>query len=426
VTANELDDLPPPGAVLAGKYAVVRLIGRGGMGVVLEAQHLRLGQRVALKLLKSTYRAMPEIMARFEREARAIARLTGPHVARILDVEALPDGSPFMVMELLRGRELDEEREARGKIPPREAVGYILQACAGMAEAHRMGIVHRDLKPSNLFLCDQDGYRTVKVLDFGISKLTGDVHAAMTTTASAFGTPLYMSPEQVRSVKHVDARADIWSLGVVLYELLSGETPFNHPSATAILASIIADKPVPIQKRCPDISRGLADVVMRALEKDPDARYADVREFAAALAPYGPPRDDPGQAAVAVELLGVEGPSMTARKRRVLALAAAAVIAIAAAVFFMTSSPDTAPVAAPDPATAQSAQPTLTTVSPTSAPPTVEPAPPPSASVETAPSAPTPLAPSQQPAPRRKPSAEPAPSAAPQPKPTSTNDPNFL
>lgn len=302
MVGNDADGAPLPGEVIAGKYSVIRVLGRGGMGVVVEAQHLKLGQRVAIKLLLPSIRSMGEITARFEREARAIARLKGPHVAHVSDVDTLPDGSPFMVMELLDGCELGDELEQKRRIPYRDAVGYILQACAAMAEAHRQGIVHRDLKPSNLFLCHGNGGRTVKVLDFGISKLAGDVNASVTTTASAFGTPLYMSPEQVRSVKNVDARADLWSLGVVLYELISGEVPFNGPSATAILASILTEKPVYLAKRCPDVPKPLADAVMKAIEKMPDARYHDIVEFAAAIAPYGPPRDDPRLSAIAVEL----------------------------------------------------------------------------------------------------------------------------
>ncbi len=302
MVVNDADGAPSPGEVINGKYSVIRVLGHGGMGVVVEAQHLKLGQRVAIKLLLPSIRSMADITARFEREARAIARLKGPHVAHVSDVDTLPDGSPFMVMELLHGREVGDELAERQKIPYREAVGYILQACAAMAEAHRQGIVHRDLKPSNLFICATDTGRTVKVLDFGISKLANDVNASVTTTASAFGTPLYMSPEQVRSVKDVDARADIWSLGVVLYELITGEVPFNGPSATAILASILTENPVYVSKRCSDVPKPLADAVMKALEKTANARFHNIVEFAAAIAPYGPPRDDPSLAAIAIEL----------------------------------------------------------------------------------------------------------------------------
>jgi serine/threonine-protein kinase len=399
------------------------------MGIVLEAQHLRLGQRVALKLLLPDIRSMGEIAARFEREARAVARLQGPHVARILDVDALPDGSPFMVMELLRGRELGDELDDRTKIPYREAVGYVLQACAAMAEAHRSGIVHRDLKPSNLFLCDTGDHRIVKVLDFGISKLTGDINASMTTTASAFGTPLYMSPEQVRSVKHVDARADIWSLGVVLYEMLSGELPFMHESATGILAAILTEKPVPIGKRCPDIPRPLADAVMKALEKNPDARFADVREFAAAIAPYGPPRDDPTLAAVALELAGV-GKRGSSAKRRKLLLALTAVLALvggAMVVLHLPTEPSSVvPVA--EPAAAVTTQPSPSGV-PRVVPlgTVVEPAHEPPATPTAAPSAP--VAATVQKPPPHKPSAEPKAAAPPEnsaPAPASSRHPKYL
>lgn len=302
MVGSEEDCAPAPGEVIAGKYSVLRVLGKGGMGVVVEAQHLKLNQRVAIKLLLPSIRSMSDVTARFEREARAIARLKGPHVAHVSDVDALPDGSPFMVMELLNGIELGEELEKKKKFPYREAVGYILQTCAAMAEAHRQGIVHRDLKPENLFLSETGHGRTIKVLDFGISKLANDVNASVTTTASAFGTPLYMSPEQVRSVKDVDQRTDIWSLGVVLYELISGEVPFNAPSATAILAAILTQKPVHLSKRCPEIPKALGDAVMKALEKNHEDRYRNIIEFAAAIAPYGPPRDDPSLAAIAVEL----------------------------------------------------------------------------------------------------------------------------
>jgi eukaryotic-like serine/threonine-protein kinase len=289
--AADLEGLPPPGSVIAGKYEVARVLGRGGMGVVVQARHLRMERDVALKILLPALRAQPEVVARFEREGRAAAQLRDVHVTRVLDVDTLEDGTPFIVMELLRGNDLSDILAARGKLPVRDAVGYLLEACAAMAEAHRAGIVHRDLKPNNLFV-DRQGERPVlKVLDFGISKVTSDVAASMTATSTAFGTPLYMSPEQVRSAKNVDGRADIWSLGVVLYELLTGQSPFYAESATAILAAIIADAPVPVAERRPDLPRPLADAVMRALEKDAAARFQDVQSFAAALAPFAPEGD---------------------------------------------------------------------------------------------------------------------------------------
>jgi serine/threonine-protein kinase len=279
-------DLPQPGEMVGDKYRITRTVATGGMAQVYAAVHVRLGQSVALKILLPEVAAYPELRARFEREARAAAQLRNPHVARVLDVDLMANGAPYIVMELLEGCDLERELRARGRLPPDEAVGYILQACVAMDEAHRRGTVHRDLKPSNVFLCNaSDGSaRTVKVLDFGISKVLeqGPV-PVVTTLLSVLGTPQYMSPEQVRSARDVDARTDVWSLGVMLYEMLTGRLPFTGDSVTAVVSSIAADPPLPMRAVVPQIDPELDAIVGKALSKDRGARYSDAGTLARAL-----------------------------------------------------------------------------------------------------------------------------------------------
>lgn len=277
------------GDVLAGKYEIVSVIGHGGMGIVYEAQHQRLGQRVAVKVLQAEVSFVREAVQRFEREARAAAKLTSPFVARVRDVDNLSDGRPFMVMEYLEGNDLDEELGRRGQLEVQEAVDYVLQTCMGMIEAHHLGIVHRDLKPHNLFLTQRDGKPCVKVLDFGVSKLIEDSAKDVTVTATSLGTPQYMSPEQIRSAKHVDRRSDIWQLGIILYELLTGQTPFQGDSPTAVVAAITADAPVPLQRVRPELPAQLCAIVMKTIEKSPDRRFQTVRAMGDLLAPFGSP-----------------------------------------------------------------------------------------------------------------------------------------
>ena len=285
-----LASLPAPGDRIAGKYDVLRVIGEGGMGIVYEVVHTRLQQRAAIKMLLPRVQAMPDVSARFEREARAACRLRSRHAVRITDVDHDDRGRAYMVMEFLEGHDLSAELEARRKLPTVEGVDVLLQACAAMAEAHASGVVHRDLKPSNLFLVNEGGERIVKVLDFGISKLTAEGEAAVTSTFATMGTPLYMSPEQIRSTKNVDARTDIWSLGVILYEVLAGERPFQG-TTTAAAAAIVADEPPLLRTFAPDVPEGLQAVVHKTLAKKPEERFADVRSFAQALAAYGSNRD---------------------------------------------------------------------------------------------------------------------------------------
>jgi len=229
------------GDVIAQKYRVEGIVGRGGMGVVVSARHVQLGQTVAIKLLTlpPDEDRRDEAIARFLNEAQAAAKLRGDHVVRIYDVGQLESGLPFMVMELLSGSDLGSMLDARGALPEAEAVDYVLQACAGVAEAHQMGIVHRDLKPSNLFVTRRsDGLPLLKVLDFGISKQLGDPSSGeelptFTNTRTLMGSPNYMSPEQVRDARRVDARADIWALGIILQELITDAPVFRGESFPA-------------------------------------------------------------------------------------------------------------------------------------------------------------------------------------------------
>jgi serine/threonine-protein kinase len=278
-----------PGDVLAGRYRVERILGEGGMGVVLAAEHLVLGERVAIKMLLPAAAKMEGAVARFQREARAAARIQSEHVARVMDVGVTDQGTPYLVMEYVEGRDLSDELEARGPLPIEEAVNYVMQGAVGVAEAHANHIVHRDLKPSNLFLAKlPNGRSFVKVLDFGIAKEAGVLeNKELTTTFSALGSPAYMSPEQLRAAKSVDERTDVWAFGVVLYELLSGRLPFDGDSLTAIAAAISVDPPAPLRTVRPEVPAELEAVILACLEKDREARVPSLAVLARMLAPFG-------------------------------------------------------------------------------------------------------------------------------------------
>jgi eukaryotic-like serine/threonine-protein kinase len=286
VTSN---DVPQPGDVLAGKYRVESVLGSGGMGVVLLVEHIELGQRMAVKLMTPGVIPDTQAVARFLREARSAAALHSEHVVRIFDVGTLESGAPYMVMELLRGEDLSQLLLHKGRLEIRDAVDYVLQACHAIAEAHAMGIVHRDLKPSNLFLTRRsDGTALVKVLDFGISKAmdsdsAGASSANLTATSAVMGSPLYMSPEQVRNAKQVDARADIWSLGVILHELLTGAHAFHADTLPGICAAIIADEPAPLRSLRADAPVGLEAVITKCLEKSARSRFQTTRDLMLAM-----------------------------------------------------------------------------------------------------------------------------------------------
>lgn len=283
-----------PGDTLAGKYRVDRVLGEGGMGVVVAASDIQLERKVAIKFLLPEYAQHHEASQRFLREARAAVKMQSEHVARVIDVGTMEGGAPYMVMEYLEGRDLARLLEEGGQVPVEDAVAYVLEACDAIAEAHSVGIVHRDLKPANLFLARQpDGSSRIKVLDFGISKAmmtTTGMDPSLTRTSSMMGSPLYMSPEQMKSAKNVDPRTDVWALGVILYELVHGEPPFYAESIPELSAKVLLEEPVSIRSRRADVPEGLEAVVKRALAKDPAQRYQTVAELAFALAPFGPAR----------------------------------------------------------------------------------------------------------------------------------------
>jgi serine/threonine protein kinase len=280
------------GDTIAGKYLVRELLGEGGMGLVFEAVHLTLGQPVAIKLLRPEIAAKAEAVARFLREARAAARIGGEHAVRIFDVDRDEAGVPYIVMERLRGASLDAVLARAGRLPVEQAVDYVLSAAVAVAEAHANGIVHRDLKPQNLFVVERAaGAARVKVLDFGISKtLDADPSTSVVTGPNvAMGSPEYMSPEQVRHADKVDARSDLWSLGVILYELLTGQLPFEADSIPHLFVRILTESPTPLAALRPELPEELARLVHNCLARDPAERPADVGALAAALAPFGGP-----------------------------------------------------------------------------------------------------------------------------------------
>jgi serine/threonine-protein kinase len=287
------DVIPVAGEVLAGKYRIDRELGRGGMGVVLAAHHLHLDEAVAIKFLLPELSQDANLVARFLREGRASIKIRSEHVVRVLDVATMPGGSPYMVMEYLDGTDLEGLIERTGPLPVRTAVAYVLQAIEAIAEAHSLGLVHRDLKPANLFLVHRrDGSECVKVLDFGITKVVSPdagSNLGLTSTQSLMGSPRYMSPEQMRPTRPIDARSDVWALGVVLYELLAGVPPFTAQTMTELLASILQDSPPPLTGLRPEVPLELERTIRRCLEKDPAGRPENVAELARALVPYGPP-----------------------------------------------------------------------------------------------------------------------------------------
>jgi len=281
------------GDVLAGKYRIERFLGAGGMGIVVAARHADLDQLVAIKFVRDDALGNDEAVERFLREARSAARLKSEHVARVLDVGRLDSGAPYMVMEFLEGSDLAQTLTREGPMAFELAAALMMQVCEAVAEAHAAGIVHRDLKPENLFLTRTiGGSPKMKVLDFGVSKsarLIDDPKAKLTRTRTMLGSPLYMAPEQMRSSRDVDARGDVWALGVVLFELLTGRSPFEAETMPELCLKIVSEPPLSLEKLRPGLPPGFVAVVERCLEKEREKRYETAAELALALEPFAPP-----------------------------------------------------------------------------------------------------------------------------------------
>jgi eukaryotic-like serine/threonine-protein kinase len=279
-----------PGDRIADKYRILSTLGSGGMGVVYLAQHERLDRPVAIKFLHAQLERRGAAVKRFEREIKAMALVNNRHIGRALDADVQEDGSLFLVMEYLEGHNLRAELNLRRAVPFSEAVAYVIQACEGIAAVHDLGIIHRDLKPHNLFLTELSGARCIKVLDFGIAKFSEN-DGATTETDVALGTPRYMSPEQLTNPENVSPRSDVWALGVVLYELIAGTSPFSATTPGAVVAAVVLDEPVWLSKVVAAVPEELARVVADALAKSPKNRIAGVRELARRLLPFSMPTD---------------------------------------------------------------------------------------------------------------------------------------
>ena len=290
--------LPKAGDIIDGKYELVSLLGQGGMGAVYKARHRTLSKECAIKVMLADA-GNPEALARFEREGRAAANLHSEHIVRVVDVDQ-EHGYAYMVLELLEGEDLSQVLDRERCLQPHVAVGYVMQALEGVKEAHAQGIVHRDLKPSNLFLArKRDGSTIIKVLDFGISKagnanVLSQTPGARTSTKAMLGSPLYMSPEQLRSSKSVDQRADIWAIGVILFELLTGSLPFMGENLGELFAAILETEAPDVRKTSPLVPQPLAEIVTRCLQRKVEMRYQNAADLLRDLAPFASPGVAPG------------------------------------------------------------------------------------------------------------------------------------
>jgi eukaryotic-like serine/threonine-protein kinase len=290
---RSLDEDVPEGEILADKYRVERVLGAGAMGVVVRVKPVDGEGVLALKFLKPSVARDGMAAQRFLREAAAAGRIQSPHVVKISDVGQLASGAPYLVMEYLEGATLDRRLAGNQRLPLAQACDLALQIALGLAAAHAMGVVHRDIKPANLYLTvDPDGGELLKIVDFGVSKILdpeGPDGPSLTRTQTSLGSPLYMSPEQMRSARTADFRADQWSLGGVLYRMATGDVPFDGKSLPRLCVQVLEGDFIPVTTRCPELPAGFAAAVERCFRVEPAERYADVAELADALVAFAGP-----------------------------------------------------------------------------------------------------------------------------------------
>lgn len=285
-TIRREDDVPE-GEILAGQYRVERVLGAGGMGVVVQVRRIEDEQLFALKFLRPSVARDESAKARFLREAEAGRRIENSHVVRIFDVGTLATGTPYLLMEYLHGSTLEKILSGGHALPLTDACALVVQLCEGLAAAHATGVIHRDIKPANLYLCTEGNAKVMKVADFGISKILDDTQSrGLTRPQTSLGSPLYMSPEQMESASTADFRTDQWSMGAVLYRMVTAKLPFNAKSLPALCMQVMEGDFAPITTLCPYLPVEFAAAAERCLRVNPNDRYADMAELAAALAPF--------------------------------------------------------------------------------------------------------------------------------------------
>ena len=274
------------GQVIDQKYRLVNLLGQGGMGSVYLAQHVQLGKQFAMKFMLKEWANDKNALSRFRNEALAASGLNHANIASVLDI-GTAEGAPFLVMEFYQGKDCAALLEQEGRMTVARAADIVYQSCNGLSAAHKNGIIHRDIKPANLFVTDAgDGTDLVKILDFGVAKLGARNSASLTKSGTMLGTCLYMAPEQIRESSEVDLRADVWALGVVLYELLTARVPFLANDFTGVMYRVLQEEPTPLSQLRPELGPGLVACVERALRKSPDDRWPTTLAFAEALRPF--------------------------------------------------------------------------------------------------------------------------------------------